>query len=79
MTSAGRKLIPASAVEMRLLRDVLGLRKRQKTTKRDPEKKDLLLALALALALKKIEKAEAENFLPLGFRKRRVRFPLVRA
>jgi len=77
MTSAGRKLIPASAVEMRLLRDVLGLRKRQKTTKRDPEKKDLLLALALAL--KKIEKAEAENFLPLGFRKRRVRFPLVRA
>jgi hypothetical protein len=55
---------------MLLLRDRLGLRKYKKTAKRDPEKKELLLELAL----KKIEKAERNNFFPVGFRKRRVRF-----
>jgi len=57
---------------MLLLRDRLGLRKFKKTAKRDPEKKELLLQLAL----KKIEKAERDNFIPVGFRKRRVRFPV---
>ena len=57
---------------MLLLRDRLGLRKFKKTAKRDPEKKELLLALAL----KKIEKAERDNFIQVGFRKRRVRFPV---
>jgi hypothetical protein len=57
---------------MLLLRDRLGLRKYKKTAKRDPEKKELLLKLAL----KKIEKAERDNFIPIGFRKRRVRFPV---
>ena len=57
---------------MSLLRDRLGLRKYKKTAKRDPEKKELLLQLAL----KKIEKAERDNFIPVGFRKRRVRFPV---
>jgi hypothetical protein len=57
---------------MLLLRDRLGLRKYKKTAKRDPEKKELLLQLAL----KKIEKAERDNFIPVGFRKRRVRFPV---
>ena len=56
---------------MLLLRDRLGLRKFMKTAKRDPEKKELLLALAL----KKIEKAEQDNFILVGFRIRRVRFP----
>jgi len=57
---------------MLLLRDRLGLRKFKKTAKRDLEKKELLLQLAL----KKIEKAERDNFVPVGFRKRRVRFPV---
>jgi len=57
---------------MLLLRDRLGLRKYKKTAKRDPEKKELLLQLAL----KKIERAERDNFIPVGFRKRRVRFPV---
>ncbi len=57
---------------MLLLRDRLGLRKYKKTAKRDPEKKELLLQLAL----KKIEKAERDNFIQIGFRKRRVRFPV---
>ena len=64
----GRKI--ASSTEMLLLRDRLSLRKYRKTAGRDSEKKKLLLELAL----KKIEKAERDNFIPLGFRKRRVRF-----
>jgi hypothetical protein len=75
MNRTGKRLTPASAVEMRLLRDRLGLVKNRKTAARDPEKKDLLLAMAL----RKIEKAERGNFLPTGFRKRRVRFPLARS
>jgi hypothetical protein len=61
-----------SATEMLLLRDRLGLRKYTKTAKRDPEKRELLLELAL----KKIQKAERDNFIPVGFRKRRVRVPV---
>ena len=57
---------------MLLLRDRLCLQKYRKTAKRDPEKKELLLELAL----KKIEKAERNNFISVGFRKRRVRFPI---
>jgi hypothetical protein len=56
---------------MLLLRSRLGLRKYRKTAKRDPEKRELLLELAL----KTIEKAERDNYISLGFRKRRVRFP----
>ena len=72
MRSAGKTRQHASATEMLLLRDRLGLRKYKKTAKRDPEKKELLLQLAL----KKIEKAERDNFIQIGFRKRRVRFPV---
>jgi len=59
-----------SSIEMLLLRDRLGLRRYRKTTKRDPEKRKLLLDLAL----KRIEKAERDNFILVGLRKRRVRF-----
>ena len=72
MTPAGEARQPASAIEMLLLRDRLGLRRFRKTAKRDPEKRELLLALAL----KKIEKAERDNFVQVGFRRRRVRFPV---
>jgi len=72
MRPAGKTRQQTSATEMLLLRDRLGLRKYKKTAKRDPEKKELLLQLAL----KKIEKAERDNFIPVGFRKRRVRFPV---
>jgi hypothetical protein len=57
---------------MLLLRDRLGLSRFKKTAKRDPEKKELLLRLAL----QKIEKAERDNFVQVGFRRRRVRFPV---
>jgi hypothetical protein len=72
MRPEGKTRRQTSATEMLLLRDRLGLRKYKKTAKRDPEKKELLLQLAL----KKIERAERDNFIPVGFRKRRVRFPV---
>jgi len=72
MRPEGKTRQKTSATEMLLLRDRLGLRKYKKTAKRDPEKKELLLQLAL----KKIERAERDNFIPVGFRKRRVRFPV---
>jgi len=72
MRPEGKTRQKTSATEMLLLRDRLGLRKYKKTAKRDPEKKELLLQLAL----KKIERAERDNFIQVGFRKRRVRFPV---
>ena len=72
MRPEGKTRQQTSATEMLLLRDRLGLRKYKKTAKRDTEKKELLLQLAL----KKIERAERDNFIPVGFRKRRVRFPV---
>jgi hypothetical protein len=62
---------PASPLEMRLLRDRLGLRRYRKTARRDPEKRKLLLELAL----ERIAKAEASDYVAVGFRRRRVRFP----
>ena len=56
--------------EFLLARDERGLGKYRKRTKRDPEER----AVLLDLALKKIEKAELNNFIPLGFRRRRVIF-----
>ena len=72
MRPAGEARPRTSATEMLLLRDRLGLRRFTKTAKRDPEKRELLLELAL----KKIEKAERDNFIQTGSRKRRVRFPV---
>ena len=71
MRAPGERQQKASATEMLLLRDRLGLRKYRKTVKRDPEKRELLLELAL----KKIEKVDRDNYISVGFRKRRVRFP----
>jgi len=71
MRPADRPRERTSATEALLLRDRLGLRRFTKTAKRDPEKRELLLELAL----KKIEKAERDNFIQVGFRRRRVRFP----
>jgi len=56
--------------EFLLERDERGMGKYRKRAKRDPEER----AILLELALKRIEKAERDNFIPLGFRRRRVRF-----
>jgi hypothetical protein len=70
MSAMDRARPRASSIEMLLLRDRLGLARYRKTDKRDPEKRKLLLELAL----EKIEKAERGNYALLGSRKRRVRF-----
>jgi hypothetical protein len=58
-----------SATEVLLLRDRLGMKRYRKRLKRNPEEKEILLELAL----NKIRKAEKNSFLPIGFRKRRVK------
>ncbi|MFO7865948.1 MAG: hypothetical protein R6V02_03925 [Candidatus Aminicenantes bacterium] len=59
---------PPSKVEILLLRDRLGMGRYRKLRKRSPEKRKILRELALS----KIKKAEENDFIPLGFRKRRV-------
>jgi hypothetical protein len=70
MSAAGRARKPMSSVETLLLRDRLGYRRYRKTARRDPEKRQLLLELAL----KRIEKAERGNYRLIGPRKRKVTF-----
>ncbi len=70
MSPAGRGRAVATATEMLVLRDRMGLGRRRKTAKRDPDER----ALLLEMALRKIEKAERDNFVLVGFRRRRVRF-----
>ena len=57
-----------SVTECLALRERLGLRRYRKTAPREPEKRQLLLDMAL----KKIYKAERNNFILIGHRKRRV-------
>ncbi len=59
---------PLSVVESVILRDQAGLSKYRKSGERDPEKR----ALLLELGLRRIEKAEQDNFFVLGPRRRRV-------
>ncbi len=58
-----------SPVEFLLLREKLGLKRYRKTTKRDEEKNKILLELGL----KKIAEKEQDDFIPLGFRRRKVK------
>ena len=51
-----------------LLREKLGLKRYRKTQGRDEEKKQILLQLGL----KNIEQREKNDFLPSGFRRRKV-------
>lgn len=71
MSEATRGRKPASSVEMLILRDRLGYGRYRKKSRRDPEKRRLLLDLAL----EKIRKAEQTNFTLIGPRKRRFSLP----
>ena len=57
-----------SPLDPLLLREKLGLKRYRKTLGRDEEKKQILLRLGL----KKIEEREKDDFLPIGFRRRKV-------
>ncbi len=64
-----KKFDEASPVELLLLRNKLGLGRYIKTGKRDDEKRKLLLEIAL----KKIEEKEKDDFISVGFRRRRMK------
>lgn len=64
-----RKFEEKSPAEFLLLRDQLGMGRYRKQRKRDEEKRRILLELAL----KKIEEKEKDDFIPIGFRRRKVK------
>jgi hypothetical protein len=64
-----KKYEEASPVEFLLLREKLGIKRYRKTTMRDEEKRKILLELCL----KKIEEKEKDDFIPLGYRRRKVK------
>jgi hypothetical protein len=57
-----------SPVDFLVLREKLGIKRYRKMSVRAPEKRKLLLDLAL----KKIEEKEKEDYILLGFRRRKV-------
>lgn len=64
-----RKYEDISPINSIRLRDSLGIKKYRKSVKRDDEERKILLTLAL----KKIEEREKDDFILLGFRRRKVR------
>ena len=64
-----RKFEERSPVDFLLLREKLGFKRYRKTRKRDEEERKILLDLAL----RTMEEEEKEDFIPLGFRRRRVK------
>jgi hypothetical protein len=64
-----KKYEETSPVEFLLMREKLGLKRYRKTAKRDEEKRKILLELGL----KKIEEKEKDDFIPLGYRRRKVK------
>jgi hypothetical protein len=63
-----KKYEEGSPVEFLLLREQLGMKRYRKRLKRDEEKRKILLDLGL----KKIEEKERDDFLTLGYRRRKV-------
>jgi hypothetical protein len=56
-------------VEFLLLREQLGMQRYRKRSKRDEEKRNILLELGL----KRIEEKEKDDFILLGYRRRKVK------
>ncbi len=63
-----KKYEDISPVEFLVLRDKLGLKRYRKTTKRDPEERKLLLELGL----KKIKEKEQDDFISVGYKRRKL-------
>jgi hypothetical protein len=64
-----RKYEEGSPVEFLVLRERLGMRRYRKRSKRDDEKRKILLELGL----KKIEEKEKDDFILVGYRRRKVK------
>lgn len=71
MKTKVKKYEDISPLEFLLLRERMGLKKYRKSAKRTPEKKEILLRLGL----KQIEEKEKDDFIPVGFRKRKLKMP----
>ncbi len=69
MKSRIKKYEDISPIEFLLLKDKLGFKKYRKRIKRDEEERKILLALGL----KKIEEREKNNFIPVGYRRRKLK------
>lgn len=69
MKIKAKKYEDISPVEFLVLRDKLGLRRYRKTAKRDNNERKILLELGL----KKIEEKETNDFIPVGYRRRRLK------
>ncbi|HBO84712.1 MAG: hypothetical protein A2073_00430 [Deltaproteobacteria bacterium GWC2_42_11] len=64
-----RKYEDISPTDFLTLRDGLGIGRYRKGIVRDKEKRRILLDLGL----KKIEEKERDDFIPIGYRKRRIK------
>jgi hypothetical protein len=64
-----KKYKEGSPVEFLLLREQLGIGRYRKRLERDEEKRKILLELGL----KKIEEKEKDDFIPVGYRRRKVK------
>lgn len=64
-----KKYEDISPIEFLVLRDKLGLKRYRKTVKRDEEERKILFELGI----KKIEEKEKDDFIPLGYRRRKVK------
>jgi hypothetical protein len=69
MKQRTRKYEEGSPVEFLLLREQLGLGRYRKRSKRDEEKRKILMELGL----KKMEEKEQDDFIPVGYRRRKVK------
>jgi len=63
-----KKFEDLSPIEFLLLREKLGIKRYRKTRKRDEEERRILLKLNL----EKIKEKEKYDFIPLGFRRRKI-------
>ncbi len=64
-----RKYEEGSPVEFLVLRERLGMGRYRKRSKRDDEKRKMLLELGL----KRIEEKEKDDFISVGYRRRKVK------
>jgi hypothetical protein len=64
-----KKYEEGSPLEFLLLREQLGMGRYRKRSKRDEEKRKILLELGL----KKIEEKEKDDFILVGYRRRKVK------
>jgi hypothetical protein len=71
MKERRKKYEDISPVDFLVLRDDLGFKRYRKSIKRGEEERKILLDLGI----KKIEEKEKNDFIPLGYRRRRLKIP----